>query len=218
MAGLEVKSRPLNDAEKRLLRCAITHRRQRLRRLPVRMGMFSLVVFGILWSFTILATVADKRGPNWHVSGLIWIGIGFPVSLWSYLSARKDFVQDLQLYESALQLGSASDSRIRSHKMVEFEELEDEGACYAFQLDDQRIVFVTGQEFYGSRRFPTSDFSIVAVHAQDGTIVEQFIEKREFRLEPARTIPAQVKSALKVPRNLEIIQGDLADLERLLAG
>lgn len=214
---LEVTSRPLKDAEKRLLRSAISNRRERLRRLPIRMVTFSLVVFGILWGLTIFATIADKKGPSWLVSGLIWGAICFPLSVWSYLSARKPVIQALRRFESALQSDTAVETRIRSREMVEFEELEDEGACYAFQVDQGRIVFVTGQEFYASQRFPTSDFSIIDIRTQGGSLVEQFVEKREARLEPLRKIPAHVKYTLKIPENLRLIQGNLADLERLLA-
>jgi len=34
--------------------------------------------------------------------------------------------------------------------MVEFEQEEDEGACYAFQLDSHHLVFLVGQDFYAS--------------------------------------------------------------------
>jgi hypothetical protein len=38
---------------------------------------------------------------------------------------------------------------------VEFEEIEDEGACFAFQIEGRNeIVFLSGQEFYEGPRLP----------------------------------------------------------------
>jgi len=53
--------------------------------------------------------------------------------------------------------------------MVEFEEEEDEDACYAFQLDGGRILFVAGQSYYRSARFPNTDFSLVGLYDKEGS-------------------------------------------------
>jgi hypothetical protein len=107
--------------------------------------------------------------------------------------------------------------RIASEQVVEFEEWEDEGPCYAFQLSQGEIVFVSGQDFDSSARFPNSDFSLVHIVSSDGFLVERLIAKDGRKLVPIRKISAEEKSELIVPEHLAVIHGQLDQLERLLA-
>ncbi len=106
--------------------------------------------------------------------------------------------------------------RIQSDQMVEFEEREDEGACYAFQVGD-RIVFVAGQDFYPSAKFPNSDFSLVEITDSRGALVEMVIDTAGKKLQPIRTIAAELHSKLRSPEHLQSLQGRLEDIDRLLA-
>jgi hypothetical protein len=101
--------------------------------------------------------------------------------------------------------------------MVEFEEEEDEGACYAFQLNNPWIVFVSGQDFYPSARFPNTDFSLVSIYGEHEVLVESFVEKHGNKLKPVRMISSEQKSKMKIPSHLQTIQGDLSHIEHLLA-
>lgn len=210
-------TRPLNEAEKRLLCCAISHRKRRLRKALRSTLSWGVIVFGALWGLSVLATVLDKRGLSWYVSGLIWLAIGFPMTLWSYVGVRSDLVKAVRRFESALRENAACIIRIRSEQMVDFEEEEDEGACYAFQLAEGRIFFLSGQEYYSSGRFPNSDFTLVDISSEDGTVIIGHIEKRGRKLMPIRTIPAKKKTALKIPNDLQVINGDLSQIEQLLS-
>jgi hypothetical protein len=175
-----------------------------------------IIIFGGLWGLTVLATVADKRGPSWYVSGLVWLGIGIPISLSSYVGVRRGVVEAIRRFESALRQNSACEVRIQSDAMVEFEEREDEGACYAFQLDNRRVVFVVGQQFHRSARFPSNNFSMVDLGAEDEAIVAGFVRTHGVRIEPVRRIPATTKATLKIPEHLRVIQGELSQIEELL--
>jgi hypothetical protein len=118
--------------------------------------------------------------------------------------------------ESALRRNEADVYDIRASAHAVFEEVEDEGACYAFELEGGRVVFVAGQEFYESARFPSLDFSLVYPLDEQGRPVEMFIEKRGRKTAPARTIPAAVKKSLNVPDHLEVCTARIDDLEVLL--
>ena len=96
-------------------------------------------------------------------------------------------------------------------------EIEDEGACYAFELDVGRIAFIQGQEFYESARFPSLDFSLAYVLDEADQSVDTLIDKRGAKAAPARRIPAAVKQRLDVPDHLEVRKGRIADLEDILA-
>jgi hypothetical protein len=100
--------------------------------------------------------------------------------------------------------------------MAELEEEEDEGACYALQLENNKIIFVTGQDDYASAWFPNTDFSLVEIYGDGNVLVEGFIEKNGKKLTPQRTISAKVKSKLRIPDHLEVIDGGPGDLENLL--
>jgi hypothetical protein len=96
--------------------------------------------------------------------------------------------------------------------MVEFEEIEDEGACYAFQVTPSQIVFVCGQDFYPTRKFPSSDFSIIDVAGFLDHIV-----CRATKLKPVRVIDGKTKQGLEYVEHLQVIEGRLDQLEKLLA-
>lgn len=98
-----------------------------------------------------------------------------------------------------------------------FEEIEDEGACYAFQVEPEQVLFVVGQDFYESARFPNSDFSLVHIRAESGDLVEMPFLYRGSKLSPIRTVPARVKATLRIPEHLSVMEGSLADLEARLA-
>ena len=100
--------------------------------------------------------------------------------------------------------------------MVEFQEIEDEGACYAFQVEQDKIVFVTGQDFYSGPKFPSTDFSITSIIGTKGDLVHLLIDKRGEKLRPIRTISAEIKQHLRIPEHLEIVTGRLEDLEKIL--
>jgi hypothetical protein len=101
-------------------------------------------------------------------------------------------------------------------QMVEFEEEEDEGACYAFQLDGGGILFVAGQSYYSSARFPNTDFSLVGLYDKDGSCLDELIHKRGRKLAPSRIIPAELKKRMFIPQHLHTVEGNLVDLERVL--
>lgn len=102
--------------------------------------------------------------------------------------------------------------------MLEFEEIEDEGACYAFQISDEEILFIEGQEFYSSAKFPNTDFEIVRIFDSRGNLAEQLIHKLGIRLKALRQVPAPIKVSLRMPEHLERVRGRLQDLEQILTG
>jgi len=136
--------------------------------------------------------------------------------LWAYLSARREINAVLRRLQNALLRNQARVIRIQSEELAEIEEEEDEGACYAFQLDSEKIVFISGQDYYSSASFPNSDFSLLQILGREGEIVEELISKQGRKLAPVRTISAVTKSRLKIPDHLQVISGRIESLEKLL--
>lgn len=158
---------------------------------------------------------------SWQVIGLGWLGIWLLVALFVVLpavfSARRERTARARAFEKALERDEAETIRIRSRRVVEFEELEDLGARWAFELADGRIVFVCGQEYYADARFPNDDFTMVDFLGADGEPVAWFLRRRGKRLEPVRRIPVGDQEGMHLPEHLETLTGRLEDLEQLLS-
>ena len=208
---LDPSRRPLTEPERRLIRAKIRSltargRRARTVAVPIAGG-----VVLVLWVWTILATDAP-----WFIVTAFWLIVGGALALWVRRGMRTDerrlagMARDL---ESALRRNAADVYDVRARSFAEFEEIEDEGACYAFELDDDRLVFITGQQFYESARFPSLDFSLVYVLDEAGQAVDMLIDKRGAKATAVRRIPAAVKQRLDLPDHLEARVGRIADLE-----
>lgn len=171
----------------------------------------------ILWTGgSALTLLASRATSDWPTVLLAWAGIAALIAIWALLEERSKGLARVRSYEDSLRRNEAHVIRIQSDEMVAFEEQEDEGACYAFQVGD-RIVFVAGQDFYPSIKFPNSDFSLVEITDSRGTLVEMIIDSAGKKLQPIRTIAAELQSKFRVPEHLQILQGKLEDIDRLLA-
>ena len=177
----------------------------------VRVGV---VGTGILWLLTLLAS-----DDPWLFITLFWIVVGGGIVLWLRWDARKDAAH-LRIMargaEAALEADRAEVYDIRARAFAQFEEFEDEGACYAFDLGDGRLAFVVGQRFYPAARFPSLDFSLVQPLDGEGAPADEWIEKRGERADPDRVIPADVKWELEIPEHLGVVRGRLDRLEEIL--
>ena len=208
---LEASRRSLTGTERRLIRSKIRSLATRGRRasrvaLPISGGVVLL-----LWVWTVLASDA-----SWLIVTLFWCVVGGAIALWVQRDMREhagDFQRMAHDLESALRRNAADVYAIHARALAMFEEIEDEGACYAFELEGHRLVFITGQEFYEGARFPSLDFSLVYVLDERGDTVDMFIEKRGAKTVPARTIPAASKRALDLPEHLEVRPGRIDNLE-----
>jgi len=217
MGAIERTIRPLAEKEHRLLSSALAWRKRRQKVLARRAFLIGLSLFVFFSGVTVTATHTDRRGPAWYYCCLISLAIAVPVALWLYFDLKPKFLREVDLYERALQRNEARITRIQSNAVVEFEEQEDEGACYAFQLDTGQVVFVSGQDFYPSAKFPNSDFSVVEIHADDGKVVESLIEKTGFKLKPLRKISYRQKPGMTIPENFKPMDGDLNHIEEVLS-
>jgi len=170
---------------------------------------------GVLWLATMLASDAP-----WPVVTGFWAVVWLGLTLWGMKDLRTSTGYMTAMaagLESALRRKEADVFAIRSRSYLQFEEIEDEGACYAFELDDEeRVVFINGQEFYPEARFPNLDFSLVYVLDERGQTVDMLIEKRGPKVAPSRVISAETKGRLEIPEHLAILPSPTTDLESRL--
>ena len=205
-------TRGLTEPERRALVRQLTQLRREgsalLRRLVI-VTLATSVVFAVL---TVLAS--DASTP---VILAVWAAIAVGLGGWIWLQEGARLRMNAGAIDSALQTGTVEELRISSEAFVSLDEVADEGACFALDAGDGGIIFVTGQEFYPTRAFPSADFSLVHVYDARKRLVDFRIDNRGRPLVPVRTIPAAVKRRLRWPAHLERIEGRLEDLERLLA-
>lgn len=205
-------TRPLSRAERRTLESQ-ARRFERDRPRLRRAILWSAVgVIGSFWLLTILASDTD-----WRIITAFWFVLGGFIGLWAWRGQARGISRRLGVIRSALDRNQADVVRIRSDAVVEFEEIEDEGAAYAFQAGENVIVFLVGQELSPDARFPNPDFSVIRVYDGRGNLAEFWVSKQGERLDPVRRIDGTVRKGLVVPDCFAIVEGQLDELERLLA-
>lgn len=213
METLEPRLRPLRPSERRLLSARARELRSRSADAP-KVFLLGKAIFGVLWLLTLLASDA-----SWVVITLFWIVVGGTIILWLWWDVRKNLEhvrRTARRMRAALEHDRAEVYDIEARGYADFEEFEDEGACYAFDVGDGRLVFLAGQQFYPAARFPSLDFSLVRLLDPEGAPVDGWIEKRGERAEPDRVIPADVKWELEIPDSLGVVRGTLERLEEVL--
>ena len=194
----------------RLLRAEIADARKRHAAGPRRMLVAMAAVILPLWVLTVLTSKL------FVLPTLVWLSVAVLIGFWSARDARKSFVARVVPLENALAANRVEEIRVAAADMVEFEEIGDLGACYAFQVEPDKILIVQGQDYYATRRFPNSDFSIVAMQDSTGELREIGVHKRGDKMVPVRVISAETQKKLRFPLHLEVLQGRLADIEGIL--
>src|SRR5215213_10508219 len=173
---LSASRRRLSEKERRLIKAKIRRlttdgRRASRSYLPIAGG-----VLLVLWLWTIAASDV-----SWIIVTAFWVLVGGGITLWVRRDMRTHARHLTGLadgLESALKRNAADSYDIRASSFAVLEEIEDEGACYAFELEGHRLVFIAGQEFYEGARFPSLDFSLVYVLNEREESVDMFIDKR----------------------------------------
>jgi len=178
----ELIERKLNDKEIRLLKSGIRRHEKQIRP-PHRTVLISgLLGYGAAGLIVLAGNLLSKeRTPIWFTT-LILFGAGtflFISVFRSFYRQNKGSSRMVTVLNDALAGGTARVETIRSTRFIEVEELEDEGACYLFEIDDGRPFLIFGQEYYSDSQFPSTDFSLVDILDANRNPVESL--RREKR-------------------------------------
>ena len=188
--------RHLTESERRLLRakCWSLHSRSRGHWAFAGIGV---AVFGVLWVVTLFVSESP-----WHIVTGFWSVVGVGIMFWVRRDLNKDdraFDAMRERMSSALRANKAKVIDVTATAFVALEEVEDEGACYAFEVADDTLLLLSGQQYYEAARFPSLDFSLVDVLDERNRIVDAWIRKRGSKAAPQRVIPAATKWQLELP-------------------
>ncbi|WP_319201240.1 hypothetical protein [uncultured Ilyobacter sp.] len=124
-----------------------------------------------------------------------------------------------QIVDSILEKDTAKVVRCISSKMMEFEEVEDEGAQYLFQVEENKIFHISGQEFYETSFFPSSDFELVTIMGPgEENALDFHIHCSGHKLSPILTVPREVKKEYidKISEFPEVIEGNIENLDSVM--
>lgn len=204
--------RPLTDAEVRDLETGLREAERRQRAAPKAALVVGAAVIAVLWALTLLASDA----PAAVVTGF-WLVAGGGIILWVRRDLTRDVAGTAEPLRSALRRREADAFRVEATAFAEFDEVEDEGAAYAFQVTPGRLLFVTGQEFYATADFPALAFSLVYPLTEGGAAADMWIASEGPRARPDRVVSREVKLAsTDFPEHLEVRAGTIDDIERAL--
>lgn len=211
---VESHFRQLTDSEQRVLRAKSRGLRNRPGRRRWSVVAIGALVFGVLWGLTLAASDAP-----WHIVTGFWLVAGIGIMLWVQRDVNKDvkaFDEIRDGINSAIRANKAQVVDVKAKAFVAFEEIEDEGACYAFEIPEDKLLFLSGQQYYESAKFPSLDFSFVQALDERGRVVDEWVQKRGPKAVPLRVIPSETKRQMEVPDDLKSIEGKLTDLEELI--
>lgn len=204
--------RPLTGAERAHLAARLENARAESSKALTKTGAASAAVCGVL----MLLTLWLSDAPALVIVGF-WTVMTLVFTAWIGMPWRRLMHGQIAILEDAVRTNGAREVRVQSDRVVEFEEEEDEGACYAFEHDaGASTIFIVGQEFYEDDDFPNSDFSMIELLGARGTPVDVLLTKRGRKLTPERVVPAAVKNQLELPEHLQIVPARLEDIESAL--
>jgi hypothetical protein len=173
-----------------------------------------ILIFGALWVWTLAASDAP-----WYIVTGFWLVVGAGIMVWIRRDLNKDvtaFDTMLDGINSAIRANKAKVVDVKARAFVTFEEVEDEGAFYAFEIPGDTLLFLSGQQYYESAKFPSLDFSIVHILDERERVIDEWIQKRGPKAMPQRLVPATTKLQIEMKDDLATVKGTLANLGELL--
>jgi len=207
------------EKESRFLKARVRTDEKRYRSRIQIVRIQCLIGFGIAGIICLLGNfLSEDRPPIWLFMLIFW-GAGAFLSLLLVKSALRDnreVSQALLLFRDALQHGRTRVERIQAHRMIEVEELEDEGACYFLEIDDRRLFQLSGQQYYSSAQFPSTHFSLIDILDSHGNPVASFLEKNGTKLEPCKIISATDKIKNLIPYDQKFIDCSIDGFEKYI--
>jgi len=215
----ELVERKPNDKEIRYLKLRVREYEKQTRPLYRVLLFCGLLGYGTTGLIVLAGNLlAVNKTPFWFTL-LIFAGVGtflFVSVCRSILRQDKHSRAMIHAIDDVLQNGTAVEEIIKSDRMIEVQEHEDEGACYLFEVEDKKLLLLFGQEYYPGTKFPSTDFSLIQILDSKKNTVEFFIEKRGEKLKPYRTIPAKDRLKQIIPYEQKFINCGIDELDEHL--
>ncbi|WP_319372024.1 hypothetical protein [uncultured Ilyobacter sp.] len=221
---IEYFERPLNDDDIKYLNKKYKFQEKRLifinKKITKYLPFYS-VLFGVCT--VIFFILLHQNSDNFM---LFFTGTVFICSPFMIFKLIRNFVKNTMLQsklheimDEILERDTAKVIHCSSSKMIEFEEVEDEGAQYLFQVDENKIFNIAGQEYYETPLFPSSNFELVTILGpREKEYLDFHIQCFGHKLSPLMVVPKDVKKEFidKISELPEIIEGNIEKIDSLM--
>jgi hypothetical protein len=215
----ELIERKLNDKEIRLLELRIRGYEKQVHPLYRVILISGLLGYGTTGLIVLAGNLLSANKTPFWFTLLIFAGVGTFLFVSVCLSKLRQDKQNrviISALSDSLQNRTAAEEIVKSDRMIEVRELEDEGACYLFEVEDRKLLLLFGQEYYPGTKFPSTDFSLIQILDSKKNTVEFFIEKRGEKLKPYRTISSRDRFKQIIPYDQKFINCGIDELEEHL--
>jgi len=196
---------------------SLTRRRERFRRFTWITSVV-VVLVGVP-----LAVMQGRDDPNLLFLALFVVAVYVGIVIWAYRENLGDDRRHETSLHGALDTDVTRILHCRASACLAVPEIEDEGPGYFLQVENAMVLYLAGQLYYATSRFPSTDFELIEVLDAAGMPASFRIDCNGERLPPVRTLTAETKVLLAerdaLPEDLTLIDGTLEGLEdRLLNG
>lgn len=183
--------RQLNRKELRSLDREIGFSKKRYRRdlwfLGIPTLLFLVAIPVILFT--------DTKEPKWIfllLAAALYFAVGPGVSGKSFIRERRR----LKEYDLLRVRNEVTVFEVRSSRYYFFDEEEDEGVFYLFEVAPDELLFFGGQDYYPTRQFPSNEFEIVLGYSGGGELLLMEIYSTGEKITPLKKISGAEKQQL----------------------
>lgn len=175
-------TRPISDEELQLLRQEDEVSAQQIKRLT-KWALIAVLLI-VTASIVIYGYIAAKLLP---VLGLTSSGLLLAM-LWAMVSLIRDIRKNMNGRDQLRAKNTLAVIRAVTQAYIYFPEQEDEGDGYIFQLEDNRLLAISGQDFYKDEKWPTTCFEIIEGKDDKGRIIFFAVVTEGEPLAPAHVV------------------------------
>ena len=211
--------RPLSDKEIKILR-------QDLKRLDKQKSFqIKFLVGWTLLAFIVGTFVYFKLETTTELYLLIGtVVIYILIGVWSFMETHLRQKKVRKNIDFVFETNKVKSIKVITTDYIELSEVEDEGVGYLFQISDNKILSLGGQDFYPTKNFPSDNFEIVVCNGEKDEVVLLKTYNYGKKIQPMRKITGQQKwdliGSINYPESekFTIIDGQLENIEASISG
>jgi|GEM_PF-6839881 len=215
---LDISHRALNPEEMALL-VADIEKVEKKKRFHFRFTAAS-IVFLLLALILLLIFFWGKESIGLLLIAFVLIVIyGFSV-VWGYKQNSKMFNSSINEIRETIQFNHVEVYKCFAEACTSFQNKSLDEPAHFLQVEESKILFLSGFDFYSTENFPNTDFEVVVIKANNEKDLQYELLCKGIYLKPSAILSDVLKKKLrdekKYPNNLSIISGKLTSLESIL--